>query len=206
MINTNLLLATGLAYTLLGALVLFVSHLTIYRSATRIVAGYPRVLAKLRVKRHDGRFGAGVLVSGIALQMFAAAGYSAPLSQWRLPACAAVAVLLVYGLWRILALRAVAPVKADKVLKPGIFDTRRSFRLRQAAQVEAEALQAREAARGPRQTSVVYLSRKWERRLWSDKLGASVEAIRAAMKQVGPMAKDIERYLAGNNAAVAAAA
>lgn len=197
--NTNLLLATGLAYGLLGALVLFVSHLTIYRCATRIVAGYPRVLAQLRVKRHDGRFGMGLLASGIALQAFAAAGYGAPLSQWRLPAYAAAAALLLYFVWRVLATRSIAqPVAADtnKALKPGLFDTRRSFRLRQAAQVEAEALQAREAARGPRQTSVVYLSQEWERRLWSDKLGVSVEAIRAAMKQVGPMAKDVERYLA----------
>jgi len=210
MMNTNLLLATGLAYALLGALVLFVSHLAIYRSATCIVAGYPRVLARLRAKRHDGRLGLGIVVAGIALQALAAAGYSAPLELWPLPAAAAGAALLAYGVRRLLCLRAIArPVtdqagKAGKALAPGLFETRRSLCLREAARVQAESLHAREAARGPRQTSVVYLSQEWERRWWSDKFGVSADAIRAAVRQVGPMAQDLERHLKGNGAQITA--
>src|SRR4051812_32454764 len=62
--NMNLVLATGLAYAFIGALIMFLSHRSIYRRATGIVAGYPKVLAALRAQRQDARFGLIVLLSG----------------------------------------------------------------------------------------------------------------------------------------------
>src|SRR5215210_1978635 len=106
--NINLVLATGLAYAFIGALIMFASHRSIYNSASRIVAGYPKVLAGLRAQRHDGRFGLIVLFCGSALQVFAACGYSAPLAYWRYPACAVLAVLAVYGLYRLIIAHRVA--------------------------------------------------------------------------------------------------
>src|SRR5688572_21126794 len=103
--NMNLVLATGLAYAFIGALIMYLSHRSIYRRATGIVAGYPKVLAALRAQRHDGRFGLVVLLSGNILQVLAACGYSAPIGLWRYPAVLFAAVLAVYGVWRLLTSR-----------------------------------------------------------------------------------------------------
>src|SRR5688572_14448051 len=106
--NMNLVLATGLAYAFIGALIMFISHRAIYRRATQIVAGYPRILAALRAQRYDGRFGLVVLLSGNVLQVLAACGYSAPIGLWRYPAAFAAGLLVIYGLWRLLIAHRVA--------------------------------------------------------------------------------------------------
>jgi hypothetical protein len=209
--NTNLVLTTGLAYVSLGACVMFVSHRAIYNTASRVVAGYPRVLTALRAKRHDGRFGFVMLMCGIILQVLGASGYSAPLSLWRYPASAALAALVLYGVCRGVASRriAAAPARpaAARSFAGGLYETRRSMRLREAAQIEAANREQRERARGPRDRSVVYIRQDWERRWWSDKLGVSSDALEAAVRHAGPMIKDVEQYLstrrAGNHALAA---
>ena len=146
--NTNIILVSGLAYALLGALILAMSHRSVCDAATQLIAGYPRVLAKLRVKRHDGRFGLGFLSCGIFLQVVAACGYTAPLAQWHVPALMALFILLLYSIWRLVAER---PVVMRRAQSPGhrnigkrVYETRRSFRLRQAAVAEAPKLYALE--------------------------------------------------------------
>jgi hypothetical protein len=101
--NSNLLLATGLAYGLLGALVLFASLRSICRTATELVAGYPRVLAKLHLRRIDARGGLALLGAGILLQALAAFGYSvSPVhGGTSLPAPAPSSWVMPYGdFWR----------------------------------------------------------------------------------------------------------
>ncbi len=197
--NTNLVLLTGLAYACLGALIMFTSHRALYQTANRVVAGYPRVLAALHAKRHDGRFGLGFLVCGIAVQTLGAHGYSAPVSLWRYPAGAACAVLALYGILRLLAARRVAAPSSRQSTGAssvrGLYETRRSIRLRDAARIEAENRDQRERAKGTRDRSVVYLRQDWETRWWSDKLGVSTDALKAAVRHAGPMVKDVERYL-----------
>src|SRR5687767_7702563 len=195
----NLVLATGLAYTVVGGLILFLSHRALYLKATRIVAGYPRVLAALRVQRHDGRFGLIVLLCGNVLQVIAACGYTLPLAHWRFPFYAAVVVIFLYGAWRMLTGRRVAaPARTAAVRTPirRVYETRRSMVLLEAARREAANRRARELARGSRDKSVVYVGQESDCRWWSDRFGVSPEALRAAVRQVGPMVKDIERHLA----------
>lgn len=198
--NMNLVLATGLAYAFIGALIMFISHRAIYHRATQIVAGYPKVLAALQAQRHDGRFGLIVLLSGNSLQVLAACGYSAPLMLWRYPAAVAVGALAVYGLWRLLVSsrigrKAGAPASMRKMQRRA-YETRRSMILLEAARRESASRHAREQAKGPRDRSVVYLAHDWECRWWSDKFGVNTDVLKAAMRQVGPMVADIERHLA----------
>jgi hypothetical protein len=196
--NINLVLATGLAYAFLGALIMFISHRAIYRRATQIVAGYPRVLAVLRAQRYDGRFGLVVLLSGNLLQVLAACGYSAPLGLWRYPAVFAAGALVIYGVWRLLVARRVARGNKQKarIIPDRSYETRRSRILLEAARREAPKYLAREQARAPRDRSVVCLAHEWECRWWSDRFGVTAEALRAAVRQVGPMVADLERHLA----------
>lgn len=207
----NLVLVTGLACGLTGGLVMFGSHGAIYRTATHIIAGYPRVLAGLRAKRHDGRFGFCILACGIVLQALGASGYSAPLSQWRYPTCAMIAALLLYCAWRALVYRrpitAGARQATSRTTARGLYETRRSLRLLEAARLESANLEAMERARAPRDTGVVYLARDWERRRWSEKFGVSADVLKTAVRYAGPMVEDIERYLAcrDTNGAVLAA-
>ncbi len=42
----------------------------------------------------------------------------------------------------------------------------------------------------------MYVGKESDCRWWSDRFGVSPEALRAAVRQVGPMVKDIERHLA----------
>jgi hypothetical protein len=194
--NMNLVLATGLAYAFIGALIMFVSHRAIYRKATRIVAGYPKVLAALRAQRYDGRFGLIVLLSGNLLQVLAALGYSAPIGLWRYPAAFVAAVLVVYGMWRlVVAHRVVSSAKRTaRVVPDRSYETRRSRLLLEAARRETPKYLAREQAREPRDRSVICLAHEWECRWWSDRFGVTVETLRATVRQVGPMVADIERH------------
>ena len=197
--NMNLVLATGLVYAFIGALIMFVSHRAIYRRATQIVAGYPRVLAALRAQRHDGRFGLIVLLCGNLLQVLAACGYSAPIALWRYPAALFAAVLIVYGVSRLLVSRRAVNVRSHKgrAIPDRSYETRRSRVLLEAARREAPKYLAREQARAPRDRSVVCLAHEWECRWWSERFGVTADALRAAVRQVGPMVSDIERHLVG---------
>jgi hypothetical protein len=196
--NMNLVLATGLAYAFLGAVIMFISHRAIYHRATRIVAGYPKVLAALRAQRHDGRFGLIVLLSGNILQVLAACGYSAPLAHWRYPAAVVAAALLLYGVWRLFISRrgaqeAGAPARQ---IQRRAYESRRSMVLLEAAVRESANRIAREQAKGLCDHSVVYLAHEWECRWWSEKFGVSTAVLKAVVRQVGPMVSDVERHLA----------
>jgi len=197
--NINLVLASGLVYTLLGALIMFLSHRALYVRATRIVAGYPRVLAALKMQRHDGRFGLTMIACGSLLQILAACGYTLPLAHWQFPFYVAVAAIAGYGLWRYLAARPVATAaraSRARLTIRRVYETRRSTVLLEAARREAATRRAREAAKGERDRSVVYVAKEADCRWWSDRLGVTPEVLRAAVRQVGPMVKDLERYLA----------
>jgi hypothetical protein len=64
-----------------------------------------------------------------------------------------------------------------------------------AARREAANRRARELAKGPRDRSVVYVAQDWDCRWWSDRFGVAPDVLKAAVRQVGPMVKDIERHL-----------
>ena len=198
--NINLVLATGLAYALLGAIIMFLSHRALYLKATRIIAGYPRILAALRMQRHDARFGLVVLVCGNVLQLLAAFGYTLPLAHWQFPFYAAVGVIFVYALWRYLVARPVAASRSRsagaRIAIKRVYETRRSMILLDAARREAANRRARELAKGSRDRSVVYVGKDADCQWWSDRFSVSPEALRAAVRQVGPMVKDLERHFA----------
>jgi hypothetical protein len=199
--NVNLVLAAGFAYTFLGALIMFLSYRALYRRATGIVAGYPRVLSALRAQKDDARFGLIVLVCGNLLQIIAACGYTIPLEHWPYPTYVAVALLCAYGIWRCIVRRRAAraareAASLDRPLVRRVYETRRSIVLVEAARREAANRRAREQAKAPRDRSVVYVRQEWECRWWSDRFGVTPEALRAAVRQVGPMVVDIERYFA----------
>lgn len=196
--DINLVLTAGLAYTFLGALVLMTSHRALYQKANRIVAGYPKVLAALHAQRADGRFGLILIVCGSVLQLLAACGYTVSPAYWPYPAFVAAAVLCAYGVNRLLSMRRLAALQPKLAAVRGpilqFHETRRSRVLMDAARNEAVKYQAREIAREPRDSGVVYVAREWECRWWCDKLGVSPEALKAAVRQVGPMLHDVERH------------
>ena len=201
--NINLVLATGLGYAVIGALIMFLSHRALYVKATRIVAGYPKVLAALRAQRHDGRFGLIVLLCGNALQALAAMGYSISMAHWQVPLYAIVAVMALYVVRRTILMYSVVSSPAAKQQERTartpvrrVYETRRSMILLEAARKEAATRRAREAAKGPRDRSVVYVGLEWECRWWSDRFGVSPDTLKDAVRQVGPMVKDVERHFA----------
>lgn len=200
--NINLVLATGLAYAFIGALIMFLSHRALYLKASRIVAGYPKVLAALRAQRHDGRFGLIVLLCGNALQALAAFGYSVSIAHWHVPVYAIVSVIGLYVLRRALLARSTVTRAAAKRPQAArtevrrVYETRRSMILLEAARKEAATRRARELARGPRDRSVVYVGLEWECRWWSDRFGVTPEVLKDAVRQVGPMVHDVERHFA----------
>lgn len=201
--NINLVLATGLAYAVIGALIMFLSHRALYVKATRIVAGYPKVLAALRAQRHDGRFGLIVLLCGNALQAVAAMGYSISMAHWHVPLYALLAVIALYAVRRTILMYSVASRTAAKQQARSartevrrVYETRRSMILLEAARKEAATRRAREVAKGPRDRSVVYVGLEWECRWWSDRFGVSPDTLKDAVRQVGPMVKDVERHFA----------
>ena len=193
--DINLVLATGLGYTILGAVILFLSHRSLYVKATRIVAGYPKVLAALRAQRHDGRFGLTVLICGNVLQILAALGLRVPLEHWRVPLYALIGAIAVYCVCRLFISRA-ARTRADRDSRRvvnRVYETRRSMVLLEAARREAATRRMRELD-GPSDKGVVYIGEDWECRWWSERFGVSPEALKGAVREVGPMVEDIERY------------
>ena len=195
----NLVLAAGLFYSAIGALVMFLSHRALYRRASRIVAGHPRDLVALRTQQHDSRYGLILLVCGNLLQLFAAFGYAVSPHFWRYPIATLVCMMCLYGVWRLLARRGfsdvAAPVERTARSARRVFETRRSFVLLEAAIQEEANRKAREVAKGPRDRSVVYVGQEWECRWWSDKLGVSQAVLRSTVRRVGPMLADVERHL-----------
>jgi hypothetical protein len=197
MSQMNLVLVAALCYGAAGALLTLASHVAVWRTARPLVVAYPRVLAALHARRLDRRFGLVLLGLGGVLYVLAGRGFSAPLSLWRYPAVAAAALIAVYAVARLRALYRKAPRAASgRNSVRSIYETPRTRTLREAAVAEAAALRARELARDPRDTGIVFLAREWDRRWWSSRLGVSAEALRAAIRQVGPMVKDIEQHLA----------
>jgi len=201
--SINLVLATGLAYAFIGAMIMFLSHRALYLKASRIVAGYPKVLAALRAQRHDGRLGLIVLLCGNVLQLFAAFGYTVSVAHWRFPAYAVLATIFLYGLWRIFSSRALTRMEARprtvRTTIRRVYETRRSMVLLEAARREAANRRARELAKGKRDKSVVYVGQDSECRWWSEHFGVSPATLRSVVREVGPMVKDVERHLALKN-------
>ena len=99
---------------------------------------------------------------------------------------AGIAALFLLTLWSI------AAHGASRRWRP--FETRRTLTLRQAARAEQALLDARERRRHPGRSEIVFLGGEWERRWWCDRFSVSPEALQAAVRQVGPMASDVERY------------
>ena len=200
--NINLVLATGLAYAFIGAMIMFLSHRALYLKATELVAGYPKVLAALRAQRGDGRFGLIVLLCGNALQVLAACGYTVSAAHWQVPAAAVAAVLLLYGLWRVFTVRPGAsrpvskPSSASRTPIRRVYETRRSMILLAAARQEAANRRARELAKGPCDRSVIYVGQDLDCRWWSERFGVTSEVLKEAVRHVGPMVVDIERHFA----------
>ena len=190
--QTNLVMTTALACGLLGALLTLTSHFALWRMGRGVVVAYPRVLARLHARRVDRRFGLVLLGFGAAAYALASRGYSAPLSLWRYPLLVLAAATAVYLVARLAVLYRKS---AKSARAKQIYETPRTRTLREAAISESAALRALEIARAPRDTGIVFLAREWDRRWWSSRLGASADAIRDAMRQVGPMVKDIERHL-----------
>lgn len=191
--QTNLVMATALFCGIAGASLALTAQAALWRTRQGAVLAYPRVLARLHARRLDRRFGS--YLAALAAPLYAAAsyGFSAPLSLWRYPAAVIGALTALYVLRRLSVLyRRVAP--QGGVVRT-LYETPRTRTLRQAAITESAALRALEASRDPRDTGIVFLAREWDRRWWASRLGTSVEAIRDAIREVGPMVKDIERHL-----------
>jgi hypothetical protein len=190
--QTNLLMVLAFGCGFVGALFTLTSQYALWRRGRRVVVAYPRVLARLHARRLDRRFGLFLLGFAAAAYALASRGYSAPLSLWQYPATALAAVSAVYLVARLVALyRRPARSTGARTL----YETPRTRTLRDAAISESAALRAMEIARDPRDRGIVFLAREWDRRWWSNRLGASSDAIRAAIRQVGPMVTDIEQHL-----------
>ena len=65
-----------------------------------------------------------------------------------------------------------------------------------AARREAARRRARELASESNRRSVIYIAEEWECRWWSDRFGVTSTVLKAAVRHVGPMVKDVERYFA----------
>ena len=54
-------------------------------------------------------------------------------------------------------------------------------------------------SRGPRDRTRVDLDQLWEVQWWSKGFGVSVDHLRAAVKEVGPIVADLDHHLLGRN-------
>ena len=189
--QSNLVMLTALTSGAVGALLALTAQCAVWRTGRNLVA-YPRVLARLHARRLDRRFGLLLLGSAAALYALASLGYSAPLSFWRYPAVVFGGLTAAYTMARLFVLyRRASRTGTART----IYETPRTRTLREAALSESAALRAMEIARAPRDNGIVFLAREWDRRWWASRLGASSDTIRAAIRQVGPMVKDIEQHL-----------
>ena len=59
------------------------------------------------------------------------------------------------------------------------------------------AEQSNHISRGPKDRTRVNLDQQWECVWWSKGFGVSLEELTAAVKEVGPLVSDLDRYLLG---------
>ena len=62
------------------------------------------------------------------------------------------------------------------------------------------AEQSNHISRGPKDRTRVDLDQQWEVIWWSKGFGVSLEELTAAVKEVGPLVADLDRYLLGSKA------
>jgi hypothetical protein len=62
------------------------------------------------------------------------------------------------------------------------------------------AEQSNHISRGPKDRTRVDVEQDWECTWWSKGYGVSADTLRAAVKQVGPLVVDLNRYLLGPKA------
>ncbi len=60
------------------------------------------------------------------------------------------------------------------------------------------AEQSNHISRGPKDRTRVDLDQQWEVIWWSKGFGVSLEELTAAVKEVGPLVADLDRYLLGS--------
>lgn len=75
-------------------------------------------------------------------------------------------------------------------------ESRRANVLREAARKHHTRRGPLETFRDPRSSPVIFTSEHWQQRWWCEKLDVTTEALRAAMREVGPMTTDIQLYFA----------
>ena len=126
--GVNLILATGVACSVGGALFMLASHRAI-RNAAAFMVAYPRELDRRRVQRQDRRFGFCMMAFGCVLYALAACGFSAPMTLWRYPAAAAIAAIFVYCVARLATSRRKtirrrkSAQKRHRLVRHAAFDT-----------------------------------------------------------------------------------
>ena len=59
------------------------------------------------------------------------------------------------------------------------------------------AEQSSHISRGPKDRTRVELDQEWECVWWSKGFGVSVDELKAAVKEVGPLVADLDKYLTG---------
>ena len=108
----------------------------------------------------------------------------APAAVIVLNPAAVLAILAVFVLWTLSS-------RASH-RRGTLFDTRRTLALREAARLDDAHRYFRESR--PGSSPVVFISRPWEERWWCEKLDVTADALHAAIREVGPMAADVQRY------------
>jgi hypothetical protein len=97
----------------------------------------------------------------------------------------------------ILIIAAVWSYAAGKgALRDTPSQSRRAGLLREAARQHHSRGGPLETFRDPRSSPVIFASERWQQRWWCEKLDVTAEALRSAMREVGPMATDIQLYFA----------
>ena len=97
----------------------------------------------------------------------------------------------------LLAIAAVWSYAAGTgALRDSPSQSRRASVLRDAARRHHAGRVALETFRDPRLSPVIFASEPWQQRWWCEKLDVTADALRAAMREVGPMATDIQIHFA----------
>ncbi|HEX2827657.1 MAG TPA: DUF3606 domain-containing protein [Burkholderiales bacterium] len=77
--------------------------------------------------------------------------------------------------------------------------SRRAHLLREDARRHHQRRGPLDTFRDPRSSPVIFASEHWQQRWWCEKLDVTTEALRAAMREVGPMTADIQIHFARKN-------
>ena len=101
--NVNLLSVAGVAYDIVGAILLaqaivFSREKLVAAQSGTYVGGNPAVFAALDEQQHDGRFGLGLLVLGFVFQFLGSLNIALPVSYWPAAAAIPIAALVCYGI------------------------------------------------------------------------------------------------------------